>query len=103
MHLLGWRCFIASHLVGQALVFSHSKPLVPTDRGAILEYLMQPLDEAFGETFLGMVDNKINAAEVVVGLNDVVYIDALGSDAYGVGLENISCLVMREPTTFNLV
>lgn len=50
-----------------------------------------------------MVNDVVNAPEVVGSLNDIIYVYGFISDAYGVGLEDVSRLLVGEFATLDVV
>ena len=50
-----------------------------------------------------MVDDIINATEVVDGLHNIVDARIFRGDAQGVGLENVACLVMGQSATLDVI
>ena len=103
VNLFGRRCLHPTHLIGQALVVPNLEPWLTRIRGARLHDFMQMLDKDFGQWGMGITDNFINAPEVIDGLDDVVHLNGFVSNAYRVGFKDISCLVMREATTLDVV
>lgn len=103
VHLLGRRGLHAAHLVGQTLVVAHGKPLLTAVRRAGLELCVQFLDEDLGERFFGPVDNRVDAAEVVRGFEDIVHAQRFALDAHRVGLEDVAGLVVGQPAALDVV
>ena len=64
---------------------------------------MQFFDKRLSKRFRGILNDKINATEMVGGLNHIVNIDALSLKADRVRLKDIAGLVMREPAAFNMI
>ena len=50
-----------------------------------------------------MLYHKVNATEVIDGLHNVVYVDGLLRHANGVGLKDVTSLLMRQSATFYMV
>ena len=50
-----------------------------------------------------MVNDVVNAPEVVGSLNDIIYVYGFISDAYGVGLEDVSRLLVGEFAALDVV
>ena len=50
-----------------------------------------------------MVDNVIHTAEMVCRLDDVINPDCLTCYPYRVRLENVTCLLLCESASFNMV
>ena len=103
VHLLGRRSLHAADLVGQTLVVAHGEPLLAAVRRAGLELCVQFLDEGFGERFFGPVDNRVDAAKVVRGFEDIVHAQRFALDAHRVGLEDVAGLVVGQPAAFDVV
>lgn len=103
VYLFGRRGLHAAHLVGQTLVVAHGEPLLAAVRRAGLELCMQFLDKGFGERLPGPVDNRVDAAEVVRGFENVIHAQRLAFDAYRVGFEDVAGLVVGQPAAFDVV
>lgn len=103
VHLLGRRSLHAAHLVGQTFVVAHGEPLLAAVRRAGLELCVQFLDEGFGERFFGPVDNRVDAAKVVRGFENVIHAQRLAFDAHRVGLEDVARLVVGQPAAFDVI
>lgn len=103
VHLLGRRSLHAAHLVGQTFVVAHGEPLLAAVRRAGLELCVQFLDEGFGERLPGPVDNRVDAAEVVRGFENVIHAQRLAFDAHRVGLEDVAGLVVGQPAALDVV
>ena len=95
--------FHASHFVRQSFIVSHSEPGLSRVRGAGLEYLVKLFDERFSQFRSRLVNDKVYAAEVVSRFNDIVHLNSVVGDTYGVSLEDISCLVMGQAATLDVV
>ena len=103
VYLFG-RCSLhAAHLVGQTLVVAHGEPLLTAVRRTGLELCVQFLDEGFGERLPGPVDNRVDAAEVVRGFENVVHTQRLTLDAHRVGLEDAAGLVVCQTAALDVV
>lgn len=103
VYLFGRRGLHAAHLVGQTLVVAHGEPLLAAVRRAGLELCMQFLDKGFGERLPGPVDNRVDAAEVVRGFENVIHAQRFALDAHRVGLEDVAGLVVGQPAAFDVV
>ena len=102
VYLFGRRGLHAADLVGQTLVVAHGKPLLAAVRCAGLELCMQFLDEGFGERLPGPVDNRVDAAEVIRGFENIVHAQRLALDAHRVGLEYVTGLVVGQPAALDV-
>lgn len=103
VYLFGRRGLHAADLIGQTLVVAHGKPFLAAVRRTELELCVQFLDEGFGERLRGPVDDRVDAAEVVRGFEDIVYTQRLALDAHRVGLEDMAGLVVGQPAAFDVV
>lgn len=103
VHLLGRRSLHAAHLVGQTFVVAHGEPFLAAVRRAGLELCVQFLDEGFGERLPGPVDDRVDAAEVVRGFEDIVHTQRLALDAHRVGLEDVARLVVGQPAALDVI
>ena len=50
-----------------------------------------------------MIDDQINATEVIRGFNHIVHIQHLVFYTDGVGFKNITCLVVRQAAALDVV
>ena len=64
---------------------------------------MEFFNQRFRQPVFGMIDDEVDAAEVVGGLHDVVHIDAIFGDADRVGLEDIPRLLVGKPAALDVV
>lgn len=103
VHLLGRRSLHAADLVGQTLIVAHGEPLLAAVRRTGLELCVQFLDEGFGERLPGPVDNRVDAAEVVRGFENIVHPQRLALDAHRVGLEDVAGLVVGQPAALDVI
>ena len=70
MDLFGRTGFSSAHFVGQAFVIAHIEPVFPAVGGPGLEHSMKLFDQGLRQFIFGMVDDEVDAAEVVGGLHD---------------------------------
>ena len=61
------------------------------------------LYEGFRELSVGVVNDIVDGAEVVGGFYDVVHIHRAFSNAYGIGLEYVAGLVVRQLAPLDMV
>ena len=64
---------------------------------------MQLLDVCFGDLVGGMLDDIINATEMVDGLHDIIDARIFRGDAQGVGLEDVARLFLGQATALNMI
>lgn len=50
-----------------------------------------------------MVNDIVNASEVVGSLDDIIHVHRFVCDANGVGFKYVSCLLVGELATFNMI
>lgn len=103
VYLFGRRGLHAADLVGQTFVVAHGKPLLAAVRCTGLELRVQFLDEGFGERLPGPVDDRVDAAEVVRGFEDIIHTQRFALDAHRVGLEDMARLVVGQPAAFDVI
>ena len=101
--ILGQCCFHASNLVGYVLVRANCKPRFTAVAGSSFQSTVQLLDKPLGEGAFGLVNDHINAPEVVGGLDDIINIYTFIHNAKGVRLEDKTGLVMGQPAAFYVV
>ena len=94
---------ISAHLVRKPLVVPDIEPRLPAVGCPGLEDAVKLLDEGFAQAVGRMVDDEVDAAEVVGGFYDVVHIYRLVRDADGVGFEDVACLLMGQAAPFDVV
>ena len=70
MDLFGRTGFVASNFVWPAFVIAHIEPVFPAVGGSGLEHSVKLFDQGLHQFILGMVDDEVDAAEVVGGLHD---------------------------------
>ena len=64
---------------------------------------MKLFDELFRDGAFSLLNDEVNAAEVVIGLNYVIDFDRLFRDANGVCLEDIPNLIVSQLAAFDLI
>ena len=64
---------------------------------------MQFFYHGFGQFVVCMVNDVINASEVVGCFHDVVYVDGFICDSDSVGFKDVSCLFVSEFAALNMV
>ena len=97
------RCFHTTHLVRQLFIVSHSEPRLTRVRGAGLEYQVQLFDERFSQFRSRLFNDTVNTSEVVNRLNDIIHLNSVVSNAYGVSLEDIPRLLVGQAATLDVV
>lgn len=61
------------------------------------------LYEGFGERTVSIINYIVDGAEMIGGLDNVVYVDGLGSYPDGIGLKYIACLVVGQTATLYMI
>ena len=103
VHFLGRAGGLTAHFIGQALVITHFKPVLPAIGGPGLENSMKFLDQGLCQFIFGVVNDIVYATEVVGGLNDIVYVDGLIRYADGIGFEDVACLLVGQTAALDVV
>ena len=103
MYVFRRRSLISSDLIRQALVFTHSKPILPAVGSAGLQGQMQLLDQTFRQLLLSALNDGVDASEMVRGLDDIIHTDAFTLYADGVRLEYIAGLVVGKAAALDMV
>lgn len=104
MHLLGRTGLPAADFIGEAFVIADIEPFFLTIGGPGLEHPMEFFDQGLCQFVLGVVDDEVDATEVVGGLHDVVHVECLPvGDSDGVGFEDEPGLLVGEATAFDMV
>ena len=94
----------ATHLVRQTLIVAYGKPVLAAVAGSRLQDAMQLLDQLLCKRLLGLVDDQVDATEVVDSLHDVIYIYRfVSSHTDGVCLKDIARLLMGQTAALNMV
>ena len=88
---------LPSYLVGKPLIITDIEPILSTVGRPGFQGAMQLFDKRFRESFLCPVYNKVDAAEVVGCLYDIIDIYTFVRNADGVGFENVACLLVGKP------
>ena len=70
MDLFGRTGFVASNFVRQAFIIAHVEPVLSAVGGSGLEHSVKLFDQGLRQFIFGMVDDEVDAAEVVGGLHD---------------------------------
>ena len=97
------RCFHTTHFIGQSLIVTHGKPSFTGIGRAGLEHKVQLLNERFCQFRSCLFNDTVETAEVVSRLNDIIHINSFVSNADGVCLEDIPCLIVGQAATLNVV
>lgn len=103
MHILRQTRFHAADLVGETLVVAHGKPVFLTIGCARFQQKMEVLNHSFRQLFGGVVNDVVDALEVVDRFYNIVYPDYLIGCSEGVGFEDVACLFVCQATTFDVV
>lgn len=64
---------------------------------------MEYLDHLLGEWLHSLVQHEVKCSKVVRGLYNVIYLDSLVCDPYGIGFKDIACLLMGQLAPFYMV
>ena len=103
MNILRRTSLHSSDFVWQTLVFSYIKPFLTGIGGPGLEDAMELFDQRLGQFGFSLVNDEIDAAKVIGSLDDIIHIDTLIGNPEGVGLENISRLVMGQAAALYMI
>ena len=95
--------FLSTNFIGQSLVVANSKPVFSTIRRTCLQHPMQLLDKISREMVSSMVNNHIDATEMVDSFHNIVHIDRSLGHTDGICLKNIASLLVRQLATFYMV
>ena len=68
MDFFGLRGFLFSNGIGETLVIAYGKPRLAAVGSVCFQYQVQLLDVCFGDPFRCMVDDIVDATEMVDGL-----------------------------------
>ena len=64
---------------------------------------MELFDETLRKRLFCVVDNEVDAMEMVDSFHDVIHVHYCVSDADSVRFEDIACLVVRQTATFDVI
>ena len=103
MHLFRRAGRVPSHFIRKLLIVPDVEPRFETVRGAGLKKPVQFLDKRFGKPFLRPVNDKVDAAEVIHGLHDVIDIDTFVGYLDRVCLEDKPGLFMRQAAPLDMI
>ena len=103
MDLVRWAGIHPSHLVRHFLVIAHIEPGSPAVRRAGFQDSMQLFNQVFGQLFIGLVNDQVDASEVVGRLHDIIDIHAFVRNADGVGLKDETRLLVCQPAPLDVV
>lgn len=59
--------------------------------------------KCFRQFAVGIVDDVVNGAEMICGLDNIVHINSVTGNVDCVGLENITRLITRQLAAFDMV
>ena len=94
----------AADLVRLFLVVPDREPRFPAVGSSGFQNAVKLLDERFGQPFTAVLNDEVNAAEVVGRFDDVVHVDSfVFQHADRVGFEDVACLVGGQPTALHVV
>ena len=97
---------MAPHFVWEAFVIANIEPIFLAVGGPSFENAVDFLDHCFRQFVFCVVDDVVDAAEVIRGFNDVVYSDGIVlafRESDSVGLIDVPGLLMSQSAAFDVV
>ncbi len=64
---------------------------------------MELFNKIFRYRVLCMVNDIVKATKVIHCLNDIIYVNNLVGNAYGICIKDIACLVMSQTASFDMI
>ena len=102
-----WTLWAAPFLLhpphGESFVVAYSKPRLLTVGSVGLEYSVQLLDVCFRYLVCCMINDVVDATEMIDGLHDVIHRCVLCCNSKSVGLEDKTCLFLSQTATLNVI
>ena len=96
-------CIPATDFIRKFLILANSKPIFSGIAGAVLQNKMKFFDKLLRQSCFCMIDNHINAAEVICCFNHIIHIQHFFFCADGVRFKDISSLIVRQAASFHMV
>ena len=94
---------LPADLVGDLFISPDCKPGLSAVAGAVFQSAVKLFDKGFRQRLRGVINDQVDAAEMVGGLHHIIYIDTLALKAKGVRLEDITGLVVGEAAALDMV
>ena len=94
---------LPADLVWQLFVFADGEPVLSAVACAAFQNFVETLYHGLGKRAVGVVDDHINAAEMVGRFNHVIDIDSLFFNADGIGLKNKAGLLAGKAASLDVV
>ena len=96
-------CISAADFIREFLILANSKPIFSGITGAILQNQVKFFDELLRQSCFCMINNHVNAAEVICCFDHVIHIQHFFFYADGVGFKDISGLIVCQAASFHMV
>lgn len=93
----------AANFVRQLLIIADGEPVLAAVASACFQFPMKLLDKPLTERAIRLIDDHVDAAEVVRGFNDIIYIDSLIGDADGIGFKNEAHLIVGQKAPLDVI
>ena len=103
MYIFGRTCILSANFIGQTFIIAYNKPVFTAARCARFQEKMKLLSKGLRHWHIRMVNDVVYATEMINCLNNVIHIDGLISHPDGICLKDISCLIMSQTATFDMV
>ena len=103
MDVLRICCVISTNFIRQFLVIADSEPAFLSIGCAVFQQVVKIFDVCLGELAQRVVDYVVNCPEMIRSLDDIIDIHSGIGNAYCIGFENISCLVVSQAAAFNMI
>ena len=96
-------CIPAADFIRKFLIISNSKPFFSGITGAVLQNQVKFFDELLRQSCFCMINDHVNAAEVICCFDYVIHIQHFFFYADGIGFKDISGLIVRQAASFHMV
>ena len=103
VHLFGLYRFSSTYLIGEPFVVSHGKPIFMTVGSIHLKDSVQLFNVCFCYLVHGMINDIVDATEMIDSLHDIIHRHTLGGYAQRIGFEDKTSLFLTQTTTLYVI
>ena len=96
-------CFHSANFVRHLFIIAYSKPIFSGITCACFKCVVQFFNKLFGKCTFCIINNHINATEVICCFNHIIHIQHFFFYTDGVGFKDISGLVMGQTAAFDMI
>ena len=107
LHFIGnffWKgCIPAADFIRKFLIISNSKPFFSGITGAVLQNQVKFFDELLRQSCFCMINNHVNAPEVICRFDHIIHIQHFFFYANSIGFKDISSLIVCQAASLHMV